>query len=86
MVTEAKIEGDFLVVTTRIPLSEDMRNRVRSETELTAREKTVLDLVLAGKANKEIAATLHLSERTAKFHVSNILRKRGVTNRLALFT
>ncbi len=43
--------------------------------ELTARELEVLRLVGAGKANKEIAVELGISERTARTHVSNILGK-----------
>jgi DNA-binding NarL/FixJ family response regulator len=50
-------------------------------TELTARELDVLRLVGAGRANKEIAARLDISERTARTHVSNILGKLGVTSR-----
>ena len=46
--------------------------------QLTARELEVLRLVGAGRANKEIAAELDISERTARTHVSNILRKLGL--------
>ena len=49
--------------------------------ELTARELEVLRLVGAGKANKEIAAELGISERTARTHVSNILGKLGLSSR-----
>ena len=49
--------------------------------ELTSRELEVLRLVGAGKANKEIAAELGISERTARTHVSNILRKLGLSSR-----
>lgn len=49
--------------------------------ELTVRELDVLRLVGAGWANKEIAARLGISERTARTHVSNILGKLGVTSR-----
>jgi DNA-binding NarL/FixJ family response regulator len=49
--------------------------------ELTARELDVLRLVGAGRANKEIAARLRISERTARTHVSNILGKLGVASR-----
>ncbi len=49
--------------------------------DLTARELDVLRLVGAGRANKEIAARLGISERTARTHVSNILGKLGVTSR-----
>jgi DNA-binding NarL/FixJ family response regulator len=50
-------------------------------TELTARELDVLRLVGAGEANKRIAAELGISERTARTHVSNILRKLGLSSR-----
>lgn len=49
--------------------------------DLTARELEVLRLVGAGKTNKEIAAGLVISERTARTHVSNILRKLGLGSR-----
>jgi DNA-binding NarL/FixJ family response regulator len=49
--------------------------------DLTARELEVLRLVGAGKANKEIATALVISERTARTHVSNILRKLGLGSR-----
>jgi DNA-binding NarL/FixJ family response regulator len=49
--------------------------------ELTDREREILRLVAAGKANKEIASELVISERTARTHVSNILRKLGLTSR-----
>ena len=48
---------------------------------LTAREVEVLCLVAAGLANREIAARLSISERTAKFHVSSVLAKLGAKNR-----
>jgi len=48
---------------------------------LTAREREVLRLVSAGMANKEIAAELVITERTARTHVSNILRKLGLGSR-----
>jgi len=48
---------------------------------LTPREREVLRLVAAGKSNKEIAATLRISARTAKFHVTAIFNKLGAQNR-----
>ncbi|HEX7974348.1 MAG TPA: response regulator transcription factor [Anaerolineales bacterium] len=48
---------------------------------LTPRELEVLGLLGQGKTNKEIAAELVISERTAKFHISSILRKLGAGNR-----
>lgn len=49
--------------------------------ELTPRETEVLRLLARGLANKEIAATLGIRERTVKFHVSAILAKLGAGNR-----
>jgi len=48
---------------------------------LTERETDVLSLLANGKANKEIALQLHISETTVKTHVSNILTKLGVLSR-----
>jgi DNA-binding NarL/FixJ family response regulator len=48
---------------------------------LTPREIEVLRLVTAGKANKEIAAQLLLTEETVKSHVRNILAKLGANDR-----
>jgi DNA-binding NarL/FixJ family response regulator len=48
---------------------------------LTEREREILVLVAQGKANKQIARQLKISERTARTHVSNILRKLGLASR-----
>jgi DNA-binding NarL/FixJ family response regulator len=48
---------------------------------LTARELEVLELVAAGRSNREIAAELFISAKTASVHVSNILAKLGVGSR-----
>jgi DNA-binding CsgD family transcriptional regulator/tetratricopeptide (TPR) repeat protein len=48
---------------------------------LTDREYEVLRLVAAGRSNREIAATLFISPKTASVHVSNILGKLGVGSR-----
>ena len=49
--------------------------------ELTDREREILRMVAEGKANKQIAAELVISERTARTHVSNILRKLNLSSR-----
>ena len=49
---------------------------------LTTREAEVLNLVARGYTNREIAATLVISVKTANVHVSHILRKLGAPNRL----
>jgi DNA-binding NarL/FixJ family response regulator len=48
---------------------------------LTAREIEVLRLVAAGRSNRDIAAELFISAKTASVHVSNILAKLGAVSR-----
>jgi NarL family two-component system response regulator LiaR len=48
---------------------------------LTDREAEVLRLLARGKANKQIASSLYVSEKTVKAHVSSILMKLGVQSR-----
>ncbi len=48
---------------------------------LTRREREIAELVAEGLTNRDIAARLYLSERTAQNHVQHILTKLGVTNR-----
>jgi DNA-binding NarL/FixJ family response regulator len=49
--------------------------------ELTARERDVLTLVADGRANREIAAQLGISEHTVKFHLASLFGKLGVSTR-----
>jgi DNA-binding NarL/FixJ family response regulator len=48
---------------------------------LTRRELEVLDLVVAGSTNRQIAERLFISEKTASVHVSRILTKLGAADR-----
>ncbi len=50
----------------------------------TDREKEVLELLVAGRSNKEIGAALGIEERTVKAHVAKLMRKVGVKNRIEL--
>jgi DNA-binding NarL/FixJ family response regulator len=49
--------------------------------ELTARERDVLKLVIAGDANKQIARKLGISEKTVKGHLTNLFQRIGVADR-----
>ena len=55
-----------------------------SVANISRREHEVLDLLLDNLCNKEIASKLFISERTVKFHVSNLLSKFGVRRRADL--
>lgn len=50
--------------------------------QLTEREQRVVELIAEGMTNREIGATLFLSEKTVKHHVSDILGKLGLSRRV----
>ncbi len=66
----------------RIPtlVAERLAERMISS-DLTSRELQVLEEIVRGKSNKEIASALQISEATVKSHINNILGKLGVTDR-----
>jgi DNA-binding NarL/FixJ family response regulator len=61
-------------------IAERLAERVGTE-DLTPRESEVLEQIVAGKSNKEIAAALDISEATVKTHINTLLSKLGVTDR-----
>ena len=61
-------------------IAEKLAERMGSE-ELTPREMDVLEQIVAGKSNKEIADELGVSEATVKTHINSLLGKLGVTDR-----
>jgi DNA-binding NarL/FixJ family response regulator len=88
---EGLVEGSYWVP--RVMLSRfvesilpSSRNRtlISGSVGLSRREREVLQAVLDNLSNKEIAGQLNISERTAKFHVSNLLAKFGVQRRADL--
>ena len=54
------------------------------EVQLTPREQEVIELLIAGRANREIAVTLGVELKTVKAHVGHLLQKFSVPNRVAL--
>ncbi|GGG70534.1 response regulator [Edaphobacter dinghuensis] len=61
-------------------IAEKLAERMSSHA-LTARELGVLERIVAGRANKEIASDLDISEATVKSHINNLLSKLGVSDR-----
>jgi two-component system nitrate/nitrite response regulator NarL len=64
--------------------SHNRRLKMDAAADLSRREQEVLNALLENLANKEIGAKLNISERTVKFHVSNLLNKFGVRRRADL--
>jgi two-component system NarL family response regulator len=66
----------------RIPgvVAERLAGRM-SGSDLTARELEVLERIVRGMSNKEIASALGISEATVKSHINNVLSKLGATDR-----
>lgn len=70
-----------------IPAAIAMRLAERmASSDLTSREMEVLDLIVRGQSNKEIGASLTISEATVKSHINNILSKLGVSDRTQAVT
>ena len=62
------------------PVSRALNSRIPNS-ELSSREREVLDLIVHGKSNKEIASHLGITESTVKCHVSVILMRLNVSDR-----
>ncbi len=62
------------------PMSQTLASRTR-DSNLSARERQVLELMAKGKSNKEIAAQLGITEATVKCHVSVILMRLDAADR-----
>ena len=62
------------------PVAEKLAERVSGQ-HLTTRELSVLERIVAGRANKEISADLSISEATVKTHINSLLGKLGVADR-----
>lgn len=76
--------GDFWI--NRDTLVEWIRSRSQKHHRyhVTERERQILDAVMAGAANREIASACEITQATARRHLANLYRKLGVSGRLEL--
>jgi DNA-binding NarL/FixJ family response regulator len=58
--------------------------KLQPSATLSDREVEIIELITAGLTNEQIAAQLEISKRTVDNHISNVLKKTGVDNRVAL--
>jgi DNA-binding NarL/FixJ family response regulator len=86
---DAAVAGDSLMspqvaakVLQRVRAAGPSGSETRARAELSARELDVLRLIANGKDNAQIAAELHISPKTVKNHISNILMKLQMENRI----
>ena len=68
-------------VFTTVGVSEDAGERAAKDAGLTERELVIVRAVARGLSNEGIAKELWVAEQTVKFHLTNIYRKLGVSNR-----
>jgi RNA polymerase sigma factor (sigma-70 family) len=54
--------------------------------ELSDRERQVLEAIVKGRSNKEIAGALGISENTVKVHTTRVFEKLGVADRMEAIT
>lgn len=59
-----------------------MKKGIKIKKHLTDRELEVLQYVIKGMTNKEIARILSITDHTVKAHIASVIRKLGVKNRL----
>ena len=76
----------YMPVPRSLPTQEERLNALIQKYELSLRETEVLNLIINGASNGEISEKLYISENTVKFHVRNILKKTGCSNRTELLT
>jgi DNA-binding CsgD family transcriptional regulator len=62
----------------------DIIHQIKTLDPLTVREQEVLQMILSGKPNREIARALYISENTVKTHIRNIFSKYDVSSRVEL--
>jgi FixJ family two-component response regulator len=90
---EKPVSDELLLERIRAALDLDRRQREQQREDarltarlavLTTREREVMELIVAGCANKQVAAELGVAEKTVEAHRQHMLRKMGVRNAVQL--
>ena len=77
---EKPLDREAFLRTVQILLEENAKRNCVVNHDLTKTEIRILHLILEGKNNREIAATLHRSPRTVEVHRSHVMHKMGASN------
>jgi DNA-binding NarL/FixJ family response regulator len=87
MMLSAKVDVLDGVLIIRIHVESTLKksNVAFKDERLTRRESEVLDHIIQGETNKQIAIALDVTVRTVKFHVSSLFQKCEVRSRIDLF-
>jgi DNA-binding CsgD family transcriptional regulator len=64
-----------------VPIAERIRDGAGEPPYLSPRQREVFEGVRKGRQNKEIASDLNITERTVKFHITDVLKRTGLTSR-----
>lgn len=78
---ESFVSPEF--ATKLLQAAQNKNNIIADSEKLSFRESQIIIQVELGLTNKQIAEKLHLSEKTVKYYMSNIMRKFGVANRVS---
>lgn len=84
-VLRARVRAALRARSTYTPKPEPSRiDTIVAAAKLTSRERQVLDLLLLGRTHEDIATALDISERTSRYHQTNLFEKLGAESRLDL--
>jgi DNA-binding CsgD family transcriptional regulator len=83
-VTESRVSQIVKVLFEKIKDKKKKSEEYKSMSQLSNAESQVYDLIIKGMSNQQIADKLYVSEKTAKYHCTNIFKKVGVSTRQEL--
>lgn len=84
VVSDGSVWAPRKILSRLLDRATDIPTPAAVKVHLTRRELEVLDLLLLGLSNREIAHALHVEQATVKAHLGRLMRKAGVKNRTAL--